>query len=108
MAYPDNIRDVLQKEAGKQAVILALADAKRWKRVVRAMQQFVVSQLKDADVILVNKKDLVSEEELKTVQEEAAEYNPGARIIPVCALEDHADAFWDEVLQALKFELSET
>lgn len=108
MAYPDNIRDVLQKEAGKQAVILALADAKRWKRVVRAMQQFVVSHLKDADVILVNKKDLVSEEELKTVQEEAAGYNPGAKIIPVCALEDHADAFWDEVLQVLKFELSET
>ena len=76
--------------------------------MVRAMQQFVVSQLKDADVILVNKKDLVPEEELKTVQEEAAGYNPGARIIPVCALEDHTDAFWDEVLQALRFEQSET
>ena len=51
MAYPDNIRDVLREEAGKQASILALADAKRWKRVVRAMPQFVISQLKDADVI---------------------------------------------------------
>ena len=103
MAYPDNIREVLQNEAGKPAAILALADAKRWKRVVRAMPQFVVSQLKDADVILINKKDLVSPEELETVQKEVAGYHPGAEIIPLCAIEDHTDEFWGRVLSALKF-----
>ena len=107
MAYPDNIRDVLREEAGKQASILALADAKRWKRVVRAMPQFVISQLKDADVILVNKKDLVSPEEMETVQKEVAGYHPGAEIIPVCAVEGHTDAFWEKVLQALRFEQTE-
>lgn len=101
MAYPDNIREVLRDEAGEDASILALADARRWKRVVRAMKQFVTSQLKDAGVILVNKKDLVPEEELQEVLREVKEYNAQAEVIPLCAVEDHTDDFWRHVAELL-------
>ncbi len=102
MAFPDAIRTTLQEAGYEDAGILALADAKRWKRVVRAMEQFVSSQLQDADVILVNKIDLVDEETLAEVKREAAGYNPRARLEAVCAAEQLGDAFWKGIAETLR------
>ena len=87
MAFPDAIRTTLQKAGYPDASILALADAKRWYRVVRAMEQFVISQLKDADVVLLNKIDLVDADTLEDVKQKAAAYNPGARLEAISAVQ---------------------
>lgn len=101
MAFPDAIRTTLQKAGYPDASILALADAKRWYRVVRAMEQFVISQLKDADVVLLNKIDLVDADTLEDVKQKAAAYNPGARLEAISAVQPQGDAFWSEIAGAL-------
>lgn len=101
MAFPDSIRTTLMKTGYSDASILALADAKRWYRVVRAMEQFVRSQLKDADVILLNKIDLVDDETLKDIQEKAAAYNPDARLESISALQPQGDDFWKGIADTL-------
>ena len=102
MAFPDAIRTTLQKAGYEDAGILALADAKRWYRVVRAMEQFVYSQLKDADVILLNKIDLVDAETLEDIKEKASAYNPDARLEAICAVQPQGDAFWEGIAETLR------
>ena len=102
MAFPDAIRTTLQKAGYEDAGILALADAKRWYRVVRAMEQFVYSQLKDADVILLNKIDLVDAETLEDIKEKASAYNPDARLEAICAVQPQGDAFWKGIAETLR------
>jgi G3E family GTPase len=101
MAYPDNIRKVIQENTSFSAGILAIADAKRWKRVVNAMRNFVVSQLTDADVILISKIDLVSEDTLAAVRQEIQAFNTTAEISILNALEKQADSFWESIIARL-------
>ena len=107
MASPDLIRHEIREGLNESAAILALADAKRWKRVVRAMPGFVESQLHEADVILVNKIDLVDEAELNEVCAQAAAYQPSALLCPVCALQPQSDEFWENAASALERGLKE-
>ena len=107
MASPDLIRQEIRADLNANAAILALADAKRWKRVVRAMPDFVESQLHDADVILVNKIDLVDEGELSEVCAQAAAYQPSALLCPVCALQPQGDDFWEKTAAALERGMTE-
>ena len=101
MAYPDSVRESLQKMGYSNASILALADAKRWYRVVRAMESFVYSQLKDADVILLNKIDLVDADTLLDIREKVAAYNPSARLEAICAIQEQGGEFWGSIAGAL-------
>ena len=101
MAFPDAIRATLRKAGYTDASILALADAKRWYRVVRAMEQFVISQLKDADVILLNKIDLIDEDTLADVKKKAEAYNPDARLEAISAVQPQGDAFWQSIAGTL-------
>ena len=63
MAYPDAIAAILEQEAGITPKVLVLADASRWKKLNIAMPAFVQGQLVRADVVLLNKVDLVGQEE---------------------------------------------
>lgn len=101
MAYPDNIKETLEDEAGIKSSIIALADAKRWARTLRAMGDFVRSQLKDAAVILLNKVDLIEKDNLPALQEEVSGYNKGAKVYPIVAIEPIPDDFWAEVIMQL-------
>ena len=101
MAYPDNIRETLVDEAGIDASIIALADAKRWARTCRAMGDFVRSQLKDAAVILLNKIDLIEEDTIPALKEEVAGYNKEANIYPIVAVKTIEDGFWEEIIMQL-------
>ena len=102
MAFPDAIREVLQNSGYPNSSILALVDAKRWFRVVHAMEQFVFSQLKDADVILLNKVDLVDEETVLKIIEAASAYNPASTLEQICALNPQGELFWKKIIKALK------
>lgn len=104
MAYPDNIRESLKNDAGMDASILALADAKRWSRTLRAMAPFVKSQLKDAAVILLNKVDLVKEEDVPAIKKEIEGFNSTATIYPIIAIDPIEDRFWEEIIEILKKE----
>ena len=104
VAFPDAIRSTLRKNGYTDAGILAIADAKRWNRVVKALGDFVESQLKDADVILLNKIDLVDEASLDGIREQVASYNPKAEVKLISAIRPQEDRFWKDVADDLRKE----
>ena len=94
MAFPDAIQESLLRELGISASILALADASRWKRVLGAMRQFAVSQLKGASMVLVNKIDKVGQDALREATESVEELAPGIPVHPVCAIQPIPETVW--------------
>ena len=65
--------------------IITLVDANRWSdqhKLRLPLQKLVKEQVKHADVILLNKIDLISEEQLKDIENELRTFNPTATIIP--------------------------
>lgn len=60
MAYPDSIAQIVEQENGLNVNCIVLVDASRWDRLRIAMPGFVEGQLNRADIIFLNKIDLVS------------------------------------------------
>ncbi|MEO1817058.1 MAG: GTP-binding protein [Acetobacterium sp.] len=85
VAYPGSIRKVILDEVGIDATILIIADAKRWQRLVNAMELLVTGQLEDTSIVLLNKVDLISSAELKQVEHSILNYNQTAEVIPISA-----------------------
>lgn len=91
MAFPQNVKENLSDTLGIDARICCLVDAKRWPRLLKPMAHLLPLQLKEADVVLINKIDLVDESVLDGVRESAAGFcEPAARIFPV-SLNDGID-----------------
>lgn len=101
MAYPDGIRDALEKDAGIPASILTMVDSVRWNRVLRGLRQFVLSQLQGANAVLITKIDKVDAETLDAVTRSVREFAPDAPIHPICALEPQSDGFWPTLVEGL-------
>ena len=87
VAFPCNIKENLTNALGMDCHIVCLADAKRWKRLHNAMANLLEYQLKDADLILVNKADLVDETTLAEVMDMVRAFNGTAKIAATCANE---------------------
>lgn len=85
VAYPGSIRKVILDEVGLDATILIIADAKRWQRLVNAMELLVSGQLEDTSIVLLNKVDQISSAELKQVEHSILNYNQTAEVIPISA-----------------------
>ena len=87
VAFPCNIKENLTNALGMECHIVCLADAKRWKRLYNAMANLLEYQLRDADLILVNKADLVDEATLAEVIDMVRAFNGEAKIAATCANE---------------------
>lgn len=94
VAYPRQIRESVEACFHIPVRILALADAKRWKRLHAYMAQLIESQVEAADCILLNKVDLVGETEADAIVEELRGYNPSADIRKVVANRPMDDGVW--------------
>ena len=94
VAYPLQIRESVEACFRIPVKILALADAKRWKRLHAYMAQLIEGQVDSADCILLNKVDLVPEEEADAIVEELRGYNAAAPIHKVIANKPMDDALW--------------
>lgn len=98
VAYPLSIRNTLRDACDTPSTICITIDAKRWQRFLVPMANILTGQLEDASTILINKIDLVSEEELAEIIESVRSYNSTATIIPVCAAEKIDDSVWEHIL----------
>ena len=87
VAFPYTIKENLEHALGMDCRIICLTDAQRWKRLYRAMANLFDYQLKDADVVLVNKADLVDETTLAEVMEAVKAINTEAEVVSSCANE---------------------
>lgn len=88
MAFPQNVKENLHDALDIDPRICCLVDAKRWMRLLKPMEHLLPFQLKEADTVLINKTDLVSEEELAAVHESVQSFcGPRAKIYHVCLAE---------------------
>ena len=94
VAYPLQIKENVEACFHIPVKILALADAKRWKRLHAYMAQLIEGQVDSADCILLNKVDLVEEAEADAIVAELRGYNAAAEIHKVVANKPLDDALW--------------
>ena len=94
VAYPLQIKESVEACFRIPVKILALADAKRWKRLHAYMAQLIEGQVDSADCILLNKVDLVEASEADAIAEELRRYNPRAVIHKVIANKPLDDSLW--------------
>ncbi|MBR6321541.1 MAG: cobalamin biosynthesis protein P47K [Lachnospiraceae bacterium] len=84
MAFPQNVKENLADVLGIDARICCLVDAKRWPRLLKPMAHLLPLQLKEADVVLINKIDLIDGEALDSVRGSVTNFcEPEAEIFPV-------------------------
>lgn len=94
MAMPASITEALKgylrgTDTLKCAV---LADAQRWDVLYEDLDYFLENQLRGAELILLNKCDLVTEDAVQHLLRELSALNPAAEILPICAAENCDDA----------------
>ena len=80
MAFPDTIRENLEKYLEDPAQVVCLVDAKRWRKLLGPMEYLLPHQLKGAHQILINKIDLVTPEELEWIKGSITTFNDTAQI----------------------------
>ena len=76
---------------------VTVVDAAKFSIMREMLGEFYGSQVAHADIVLLNKTDLTSPEQLEAVRADVAELNPGARIVTT----DHCDIDAGLVLDAL-------
>lgn len=65
--------------------ILTIIDAYRFRSEIKQVPEFIAAQLRDADIIAINKIDLVTDNEIKNVRNFLNEINPESEKIETCA-----------------------
>lgn len=98
LAYPGLIQDNLAAGIKMESRVCTVVDVSRWKRLLNAMRELFVGQTERADVILMNKADLVSEDVLSAVEKDIREMNPSAVRIATAAVSHVEEQVWDVVL----------
>ena len=94
VAYPRQIRESVEACFHVPVKILALADAKRWRRLHAYMSDLIEAQVEDADCILLNKVDLVDEAEADAIAAELRGLSARAEIHKVVADKPIDEAVW--------------
>lgn len=86
MATPESMRDNIVKYGGCPVHVAALVDASRWGKILRALRLLLEAQVEPADVVCVNKCDLVDGDQLAEVERTVREMNAEAPIVHASAL----------------------
>lgn len=97
IAYPRQIRQVLQ-DIGIDSRICVLVDASRWKRILTPLYQLLTAQLQDADVILLNKTDLIDEEQKQDIVKSINDFNTTAERMETVATNQIDTRIFDTVM----------
>lgn len=99
VSQPGELVDVLSDPAIKDSVelgpIVAIVDAARFRAYRSVLGQFYLEQVRRADVLLLNKADLVSAEDLEWIRRELDLLNPRARVVTTTRCETELEAIMD-------------
>ncbi|MGQ9718317.1 MAG: GTP-binding protein [Nitrososphaerales archaeon] len=89
IAFPSKIREIVNGLADiplEQAPVIALVDGARFRKMFREMEHFLIKQIKEADVIAINKVDLIeSKWDVDLIKSAIRELNPSAYIFNMSA-----------------------
>lgn len=94
LAHMDKITEVIRRYLPEVSWLRAvvLADVARWDSLMEGLDVFLENQLRGGDDILLNKCDLVSEEDRMRLAEELKALHPGGRLLMVSARSDISEA----------------
>ena len=101
MAYPYKVQELLGEKYPKDICqLVCVVDAKRWERFQNAppLKQFSEEQLIKADFILINKCDLITEEEKERIKKGIYKLNCTAEIFALSAKEKIKEDIWKRIL----------
>ncbi|MDR0818525.1 MAG: cobalamin biosynthesis protein P47K [Oscillospiraceae bacterium] len=98
VAYPRAIKESVESNFKIPVGIVSVADASRWQRLWNAMSQLIIAQLDCADLVLVNKVDLVEDKFADDVASLIHTFNPNAEVHKITAKESLGDEIWSKVL----------
>jgi G3E family GTPase len=98
VAYPRQIKESVEMYFQVPVKILVVADAKRWKRLRNAMSQLIDAQLELADLILLNKVDLVDEEAAEATLSDIRTFNERAELHKTTGILPVDEAVWAAIL----------
>ncbi len=99
LAYPGRIIEVLEKYGKGLGTIhtVSVVDAERWEILLEVTPELVSNQVADGDTVLINKIDLVNEQELRLIEEKINEIKPGAYVERVLATGTIDEGIWRKV-----------
>lgn len=85
VATPESMRNNIIDYAGLPVRVMTLVDAARWNRIRIALEALLRNQIAPADVVCINKVDLVSDDELAEVENSVRAMNGSAPVMRICA-----------------------
>ncbi|MGQ9469237.1 MAG: GTP-binding protein [Nitrososphaerales archaeon] len=89
IAFPSKIREIVDGLADisiEQAPVVALVDGSRFRSMFKEMEHFLIKQIKEADIVAMNKTDLIeSKWETELLRSAVRELNPSAYIFNMSA-----------------------
>jgi len=104
-ADPRNVLSAVEMYRGsivESRLRIALLDPLRMKVLMAVLTPLVTSTITHADLILINKADAASSEEIEYARCVAGDINPAARTIIISAKNGPEPSFWSEVLPCLR------
>jgi len=100
IALPDRILTVLIKRGNNIQLLkeIVIVDAQRWAELFDIVPQLVKPQVEKADILLINKIDLIDSRQLSAVEQSIRKLNSQALIRKVSAKSGVDQAIWQEVV----------
>ena len=94
IAYPGLMQENLSGALGLGSRVCVIADASRWSRLRIPMESLFRGQIECADIVLINKSDLSSEEAMQSMESDIRVFNPDVPIIRISALGEVPHEVW--------------
>jgi len=94
VAYPRAIKERIEELLSLPVKVLSLADASRWRRLWNAMPQLITAQIDCADVILLNKSDLITPDLAEEITDDIKWIVPNAPLFLTNATTPLSDEIW--------------
>ena len=87
IARPDDLADAVSKYCTvvENNQVLTIVDGVRYDMLIQVMEPLITAQIEAADIIAINKIDVMNEQEISIVEKRIRELNGKSRIMPISA-----------------------
>lgn len=97
LAQPKNIAAMIEKYQHIHPRIVVVADPVRWDKLFKVVTPLLTGQIREAEIILVNKTDAVSPDRLETVVKHIRDLHQSAVIHQVSTVNGGNESAWEQV-----------